>query len=437
MDRRLRNRIVILLMLAAIVAFALVRLQGRQPIAKISAIKPMRENLVSSISTNGRVEPIAPFVMRAQLDTFVQKVGVVEGQAVKKGHLLLELDVKDAAARLAESKSKLLHAEDDLRAAKAGGRVDEAARTAGALATAIANRDRLQRNHDALQRLIAQQAATKEELAANDLELAKAQSQVTQLTAAKEEFDRAVKLEASSSELQVEQLRSEVAALEEKVRDGRIVAPADGTLYALGRHGDSNLPIAKGDYVKVGDLLAEMADLHRVRVRAFIDEPELGALEPGEPVKITWDALPNRSWSGKTEIIPKQVVPRAARSVGELLCNVDNDKLELLPNINVDVRINSRERVNVLTVPRGAVEAEGGRRFVFVVLRNALGIGKATLEKREIAVGIADATNYEVAAGLQDDEMVALPGDVDLRDGMPVRIVDTDPAYIRGRSNAN
>jgi len=429
MDRRLRNRIVILLILAAIVAFALVRLQGRQPIAKISAIKPTRENLVSSISTNGKVEPIAPFVMRAQLDTFVEKVGAVEGQAVKNGQLLLELDVRDATARLAETKSKLLHAENDLRTAKAGGRIDEAARTEGALATAIANRDRLQRNHDALQRLIEQQAATKEELGTNDLELGKAQSQVTQLTAAKEEFERGVKLEASSAELEVQQLRSEVAALEGKVRDGRIVAPANGTLYSL--------PVKAGDYVKVGDLLAEMADLHRVRVRAFIDEPELGALEPGEPVKITWDALPNRNWSGKTEIIPKQVVPRAARSVGELLCNVDNDALELLPNINVNVRINSRERVNVLTVPRGAVEAEGGRRFVFVVLRNALGIGKATLEKREIAVGIADATNYEVAAGLQEDDMVALPGDVDLRDGMPVRIVNTDTSYIRGRSNAN
>jgi HlyD family secretion protein len=434
MDRRLRNRIVILLLLAAGVAFALVRLSGRQPIAKISAVKPARENLISSISTNGKVEPISPFVIRAQLDTFIDKVGVVEGQGVKKGQLLLELDVRDATARRAETKSKLLHAEDDLQAAKAGGRSDEAAKVQGALSTAIANRDRLQRNHDALQRLIGEQAATKEELAANDLELGKAQSQVAQLTAAKEEFDRSVKLSARSAALQVEQLQSEVAALEEKVRDGRIVAPADGTLYSLGRHGDGNLPIKAGDYVKVGDLLAEMADLHRVRVRAFVDEPELGALEPGEPVKITWDALPTRVWMGKTEIIPKQVVPRAARSVGELLCNVDNEKLELLPNINVSVRINSRERINVLTVPRGAVEAEGGRRFVFVVLRNALGVGKATLEKREISVGIADATNYEVAAGLQEDEMVALPGDVDLRDGMPVRIVNTDASYIRGRS---
>jgi HlyD family secretion protein len=429
MDRRLRNRIVIFLVLAALLAFALVRLTGRDPVAKISAASPVRENVIASISSNGKVEPISPYVVRAQLDTFVEKVSAVEGQNVKKGQLLLELNVKDAAAQLADARGKLLRAEDDLRAAKAGGRSDEAARTAGTLATAIAKRDRLQRNHDSLERLIAQQAATKEELAANDLELAAAEAQVKQLTAAKEEFERGVKLDANRGSLQVEQLASQVAELEEKVREGKITAPADGTLYSL--------PVKAGDYVKVGDLLAEMADLHKVRVRAFIDEPELGGLEPGQPVRITWDALPNRVWNGRTKVIPKQVVQRGPRSVGELLCEVDNDKLELLPNINVNVRINSSERMNVLTVPRGSVEAEDGRRYVFVVIKNPLSVGKSKLQKREIHVGIADATNYEVLNGLQEGEMVALPGDLDLKDGMAVRVVNTDTSSIRGRSDAN
>ena len=436
MDRRLRNRILIFLALAAIVAFALVRLSGRQPVAKISAVTPIRENVISSISSNGKVEPIAPSVVRAQLDTFIERISAVEGQPVKKGQLLLELNVKDASAQLADTRSKLLRAEDDLSAARAGGRADEAAKTEGQLAAAIALRDRLQRNHDSLQRLIAQQAATKNELATNDLDLAKADAQAKQLTAVKQEFEHGVKLDANRTTLQVEQLRTAVAALEEKVHDGRIVAPTDGTLYSLGRSADG-LPLKAGDYVKVGDLLAEMADLHKVRVRAFIDEPEIGGLEPGEPVRITWDALPNRNWMGKTQVIPKQVVARGARSVGELLCEVNNDKLELLPNINVNVRINSRERINVLTVPRGAVDAQGGRRFVFVVLRNALGVGKATLQKREIRVGIADAANYEVLDGLQEGEMVALPGDVDLKDGMPVKITNTDASYVRGRSESD
>jgi len=427
MDRRLRNRILLYLLLAGALAYVLVGLSGRKPVPKISTVTPMRENLVSSISSNGKVEPISPYVMRAQLDTFVEKVRATEGQTVKRGRVILELDVKDVAAKLSEAKGKLLRAQDDLRTAKAGGRTDDAARVAGDLAKAQAERDRLQKNHEGLQRLVKQQAATQDELAANDLALTKAQAEVTRLAAAKQEFDRSVKLDTDQAGLHVQQVENEVAALDEKVRQGRITAPADGTLYSL--------PVKAGDYVKLGDLLAEMADLHKVRVRAFIDEPELGALEENEPVKITWDALPSKTWVGKTEIIPKQVVPHQNRSVGELLCAVNNDKLELLPNINVNVRINSRERIGVLSVPRGAVAAEGGRRYVFVVKRNQLSVNKSILEKREIHVGIADATNYEVVSGLQEGELVALPGDVDLRDGMTVTVITTEVFHFQERWN--
>jgi HlyD family secretion protein len=276
-----------------------------------------------------------------------------------------------------------------------------------------------------LERLLTRGAATKEELAANDLVLAKAQAEVEKLTTAKQEFTRQLVLDASRAALAVQQAQSDVAALEEKVRQGRITAPVDSTLYSL--------PAKAGDYVKVGDLLAEMADLHKVRVRAFIDEPEMGGLEPDLPVKITWDALPNRSWQGKTEIIPKQVVARGSRSVGELLCSVANDKLELLPNTNVNVKINSKERVNVVTVPRGAVDTENGKRYVFVVKE---GVGNSALEKREIQVGIADATSFEVVSGLRENEVVALPGDVELRDRMVVKVVNMDTSNVKGEKDA-
>ncbi len=428
MDRKLRNRILLYLLLAGVLAYGGIELSGRKPAPKISAVTPMRENLVSSINSNGKVEPIAPYMILARLDTFVERVLATEGQQVKKGQLLMELDVKDATAQLAEARVKLLRAQEDLRNAKNGGKPEVAAQVSGDLAKAVADRDRLQKNHDALVRLVAEQAATKDELATNELALTKAQAEVMRLQAVKQEFDRGVILDRERTALQVQQAQSEVDALEEKVGDGHITAPANGTLYSL--------PVKTGDFVKLGAPLAKMADLHKVQVRAFIDEPELGGLEENEPVKITWDALPNKTWSGKTEIIPKQVVPREARSVGELLCSVNNDNLELLPNINVNVRINSRVRLGVLSVPRGAVEAEGGRRYVYVVKGNQLGVGRSTLEKREIHVGIADATNYEVVGGLQEGELVALPGDVDLRDGMDVIVVNKSAANFKRRTNA-
>jgi HlyD family secretion protein len=424
-QRKLRNRILLFLVVAGIVAYVLVRLSGREPVAKIAAVTPVRDNLVSSISSNGKVEPISPFVMRAPLDTFVEKVTGVEGQPVKKGQLLVELNVRDARAQLDDVEARLLRAQDELRVARGGGKADEVARVAADLAKVQGDRDRLLRNHDALERLIAKQAATRDELAANDLALSNAQAEVKRLSAAKQEFEHGVKLDAGRTALQVQQIQSEMASLRAKVASARITAPTDGTLYSL--------PVKTGDYVKTGDLLAEMADLHRVRVRAFIDEPELGGLVPNEPVKITWDALPNRTWEGRTEVIPKQVVQHGTRSVGELLCAVDNQRLELLPNINVDVKIHSNERTNVLTVPRAAVDAEGGHKYVFVVTQNAL--GKSRLSRRELQLGIADSTNFEVISGLQENEMVALPGDAVLHDGMAVKIVNTDSAYVRGHSD--
>ncbi len=426
MDKVLRNRVLLFLLVAGIVAYLLVRVSGRQPVAKISATMPVRRNIVASISSNGKVEPVTPITVRAQLDTFVARVHVLEGQNVKKGELLIELNVKDAASQLAAARVRLLRAQDDLRVATTGGRTDEAARINGDLAKAQAERDRLQRGHDSLTRLLSQGAATKDELAANDLALQKTQSDLNRLEAAKKEFDRQANLDQARYSLAVQQAQSDVAALEDKVQQGRIRAPIDGTLYAM--------PLHEGDFVKVGDLLAEMADLHKVRVRAFIDEPEMGGLERDEVVKITWDALPNRVWEGRTEIIPKQVVARGSRSVGELLCSVQNSKLELLPNTNVNVRINSKERLNVLGLPRGAVDTENSRRFVFVVKDS---VGQTRLEKRPIEVGIADATDYEITSGLREGEVVALPGDVDFHDGMRVKVVNLDTSNQKEAKDAN
>jgi len=425
MDRKLRNRTLLLLALAAIVAFILVRVSGRQPVAKIAATMPVRQNITSSVTSNGKVEPIAPYTVRAQLDTFVQKVHASEGQNVKKGQLLIELDVHEVTAQLAAAKAKLLRAQDDLRAAQAGGRADEAARISSDLVKAQAERDRLRQKHDALERLIQQGAATKDELAANDLELAKMNADVAKMSAAKQEFAHQVGLDVSRYELAVQQAQSDAAALNEKARQGRITAGVDGTLYSL--------PVKAGDFVKVGDPLAEMADLHNVRVRAFIDEPEMGSLEVGLPVRITWDALPNRSWQGVTENVPKQVVSRGSRSVGELFCSIQNKDLELLPNTNVNVKINSREKLNVITVPRGAVQTEGGKRYVFVVKES---VGIAKLEKREIRVGIADATNFEVTAGLTVNDVVALPGDADFKDGLVVKVVNLEKPSATSEKDA-
>jgi len=376
--------------------------------AEVTILAVARENLSATITSNGKVEPIEPHPLRAKLDTFAAKVRAMEGRAVKRGDLLLELDDADVRAQLARAREELLAAEEALRAARAGGPLAEVAQLESDIRKNVAELLRLRSEHAALTRLLEKQASTQDELARNQVELERAEAQARLLQQKKEDLARRVKADQERAALLVERARNEIRSLEEKVASARVVAPTDGTLYAL--------PVHAGDFVRTGDLLAEVADLSRIRVRAFVDEPELGVLEAGQAVEITWDALPGRVWPGRTEQVPKAVVSRGTRSVGEVLCSVENAKLELLPNINVNVLIRTRDRAGVLVVPRGAVRVEGNKRVVFV-------LEGSRLRQREIRVGIASAAKFEVLEGLKEGEQVALPGEVILRDGLEVRAV--------------
>jgi multidrug efflux pump subunit AcrA (membrane-fusion protein) len=102
------------------------------------------------------------------------------------------------------------------------------------------------------------------------------------------------------------------------------------------------------------------------------------------------------------------------RIVCVVLCSVDNDRLELLPNINVQVRIMVRERHGALVVPRAAVREDSGQHYVFVFEGN-------TVQRRDISVGVASAAKYEVLSGLTTADRVAEPVEVELRNGMEIR----------------
>ena len=110
---------------------------------------------------------------------------------------------------------------------------------------------------------------------------------------------------------------------------------------------------------------------------------------------------------------PNKWLPHGTRNVGELLCSVSNDRLDLIPNTTVDVRIQISERPDVLVVPRGAVYIDGSKRFVFRVQDDRL-------HRRDIKVGIANPTMIEVLSGLQQGDVVALPGEVSLKENLRI-----------------
>jgi len=407
----LSRRIWFLLAAAAFAVAILMYFNTRRPVPQVNTVRVARRDLSSSITSNGKVEPVAPYSLRAKFDGFVSRVSAVEGQMVTPGKELAVLDDGDIRAQLDQARAQLASEEEDLRAAQAGGRPDQAARVMGDWKTAQSQRDLLQHKQDALAKLAAQNAATAEEVEANKAELARANQQVDQLLKAKQQFEHQAQLDSTRLELLVAHSRSEVANLQDKAGSARVVAPISGTLYAL--------PIHAHDFLHVGDLMAEVADLSQLRVRAFIDEPELGQIRPNQTIEVTWEALPGRTWTGRTETVPRQVVARGSRNVGEVLCSISNEHLELIPNTTVDVRIELTDRSNVLVVPRGAVQIVGLHRYVFVVDGDRL-------HQREITAGIANDTDVEVLSGVQEGDQLALPGAIPLRDSLAVRTVSED-----------
>ncbi len=382
----------------------------RNLIPTVRIVRPSRTTLIDNITSNGKIEPIEPHIFRSELDSFVTSAVAKEGQQVRRGQAILILDANQLRADLAMMKNQLLEAEQSLGDARAGGEPDQKAQLAGDFREAKAEVDRLQRRQEALEKLLATHASTTDEVSQNAAYLERARTNLDIVQKRQGDFADRVTVQEQRLTLRVQEVHARIHLLEDKLQSATVTSPINGTLYSF--------PLRTGGFVRVGDVMAEIADLHKVQLRAFVDESDLGQLKLNQPVKITWDAMPDRTWTGKTERIPKEVIARGTRSVGEVLCSVDNEKLELLPDVNVDVQILVQQKNDVLAVPRGAVRTGQGKHFVLV-------LDGERLRRREVVLGMADSTSYEVVSGLGEDDEVALSSNLDLHDGTVVRTSET------------
>ena len=389
-------------LLAAFISLRRARVAIRVGTAEVATI-------TASISTNGKIEPITNFEAHAPVATTVTKVDVQQGDWVKGGQLLLQLQDADAKAQAARAQAQLRGAQADLNAVSHGGTQEEVLTNRNALSKAEADRAAAERNLQAMQRLLQSGAASQAEVdaARNTLKAADANVQLLQ----QKLNGRYSASEIGHVEAQQSEARASLAAANALLRNSNIASPFAGMVYSL--------PVKQGSFVNAGDLLAQVADLHKVRVRAFVDEPEIGRLRKGQAVEVTWDALPGRVWKGEVETLPTVIVQRNTRNVGEITCIVDNSDLRLLPNTNVTVAVIVERQENVLTVPRESIHQDPAGRYVFQVINGEL-------KRREVQTSVSDLTRVEVTSGLSDHAVVALGAinSQSLAAGMPVKVVN-------------
>ncbi len=399
-------------MVVALVVAALLLFTGinrRRVVTPVRAEKVVRQEIASAISTNGKIEPINSFEAHAPAPATVNKVLVAEGDHVKAGQLLVKLDDAEARSQAAHALAQLRSAEAALSGTKAGGTQEELLTIRADLTKAQAERDEAQRNLQATQKLQQSGGASPAELEAAQSRLKKAEADVQLLQgklSGRYSSPEVARVEASAAEA-----RAAYAAAQELLHHSNVTAPFAGTVYQL--------PVKPGGYVNGGDLLVQVANLEKVRVRAFVDEPEIGRLAKGQKVEIKWDAIPGRTWDGSLTRVPTSVTMVGTRTVGEITSEIDNSDRKLLPNVNVNVSIIAARHDNALTVSREAVHDVEGKRYVYK-------IEDEKILAQEVQTGLSSLTRVEVLKGIPEGAVIAL-GAINaqpLRNGMDIKVVE-------------
>ena len=345
----------------------------------------------SLVSTNGKIEPVNNFEAHSPVSTSVKRLMVKEGDSVKAGQLLVVLDDADSRAQAARAQSQLTSAQADLNATEHGGSQEELLSGEAQLVKARTDRDSAQRNLDALKKLQQQGAASSGEVLEEQNGLARAEAQLTFLQ--QKQTKRYSTSEVDRVKAQRTEAQASYDAAQNVLSKSNVRAPFDGIVYSL--------PVKQGGFVAAGDLLLQMADLRKVMVRAFVDEPDVGRLAPGDAIEITWDAMPGRLWGSTLTAVPSTVRLRGSRNVGETTSIVDNADLKLLPNINVGVTIVAAKSENVLVVPREAVRMDDGKPYVLLVVGHEL-------KRRDVETSLSNLTQIEVKKGLAAKDMIAI-----------------------------
>jgi HlyD family secretion protein len=381
---------------------------SRDDSVPVMAVTVSRSTIRSVISTNGKVEPVQNFEAHAPVGTTVKRILVKEGDHVKRGQLLVELDAANARSQAARAMAQLRASEADVNAVERGGTHEEVLTLQAQLVKARADRDAAQRNLDALTRLQQSGAASPGEVRVAQGQFAAAGAEVKLLES--KQTQRYSRPEVARVSAQGSEAQSAYAAAEDILSQLVIRAPFDGIVYSL--------PVRQGAYVNPGDLVLQEADLSQVLVRSFVDEPDVARLAPGEKIEVTWDAMPGQVWKGSVSAVPAAVKLHGTRNVGETTCVVANRDFKLLPNINVGVTIVTAQHDNALTVPREALRLEDGTPYVYQVANNQL-------LRRNVQTAISNLTQAEITSGVTEGTVVAL-GSVNtkaLRDRLPVKVV--------------
>ncbi len=393
------------LVLLLVIVANLRRAAGGQAVVQAGEVK--RGPIASTVRAPGRVQPQTQVKLSANVPGEVVRLAVKEGDRVRKGQFLLQIDDAQYQAQVREMAAAIAAAQSNLRLAQAA--LDQAESS-------------LRRKES----LFEQKLVSPEEL---DQARTQRDSDQARLDANREEVERA---------------RATLQVARDNLRKTRFDSPLDGTV--------TQLNIERGEIVVIGTMnnpgtvILTVADLSRMKVEADVDETDVATVFLGQKAKVKVDALPDTTLTGRvTEIANSPFVEnletQEQQTNFQVDVEIDNPPATLRPGMTADVEVETASKDSVLYVPIQSVvirtpadlkppeKGKKGRRGSSAEakpegeavkpaggpggkepeeIRGVFVIAGGLAEFRRVKPGIASDTDYEVTGELKPGEKVAI-----------------------------
>ena len=385
--------------------------EPQKPVFKTSEI--LHGDLLIKISATGIVEPNFKVEVKSKASGEVLSFPFEEGDHVKKGALLLQLDKSDekrnvakARTELASSSAKLKKAETALLLQKTKYDTDiksSQSEIEAALANLKESKDKLKRQSELFgKKFVSQESldTAKTLFKVNQEKLVQAQ---TRDQAVKDSIHDITMKENEIELVLSEVKRSDIAVdeTEERLDETEIFAPINGVI--IEKLVEEGQIIASGiSNVSGGTAIATIADMSQLFIIADIDETDIGSVKIGHAVQITADAFPNEVFKGKiTRIAPQGVIDNSITIFKAKIEIKGTGKILLKPMMSANIDIVTHQVKDTVYVTRAGIRKDEEGEFA-VILKND------QPEKVRIKTGIKNPIHIQIISGLNPDEEVIL-----------------------------
>ncbi len=404
MEKLVRRPIfwVLAVLIAAAAAFALVRARG----PRVRTVAVTKRDLEQHVVASGRVMPPARVTVAANVSGLVVAVGALEGQHVKRGDLLVQIDDAEARAQVAQARAAV---------DQASAKVDQLRRVGAIVASqglnqAQANLDKAQTDYDRTKTLVASGSLAQSyiEEAQRALDVARAQraaAEAQQIGSTPMGADSRVALTA------LMQAQAQLTGAEVRLSQTRIAAAHDGVLLTR--------TVEVGDTVQPGRALMTMAADGDVELVFEPDERNLATMALGQKAKASADAFPQDVFDAQVSYIAPSIDP--ARGTVEVRLRVAAPPRFLKPDMTVSIDLTVATKKDALVVRSDAVRGVATPAPWVLVVED----GRA--QRKDVKLGIEGDGSLEIASGLPVGAEVVVADGNDVRAGERVRALRVEP----------